>query len=698
MKPLTSMSTTAVIMILTSSAYAFPNHCQDETTGTPIYVNQHANTSGDGSSWETAYTSLQDAISSAYLTPGKDTIYLASGNYLLTNELSDLPDNLTIQGGESVFPGRNLRSGERTTHIQINSDSDTSPFYTENNSALKLKNLKITGGKASGALNQDELNRSNQLRGGALFAVNSHVTICDSEFSYNQATKFGGAIYLEGGQLSVIDSRFSKNQVIRSETDVHDTLEEADTDGGAIAVHNASQVYISGTVFEENLAGDDGGAVAIRKSNVNVQNSLFKKNRSIGYLVPFTQPTITDDFVTSFGGGLAVHNEYDPTSTHDQIKTVTINNSRFLNNRSSIGGGVFVLGSPGNQTYVSNTVFKGNGGNGVPIDQPGTNLDGIEFGNGAAGMLLTGTRQGDREINADGDFVRPLHQAYISNTQFKNNESSYSGALVMISLNTHISDTLFQNNTARSRGGAIWNQNFFALFDQFAGLAPDLGSTEIHDSIFLNNKSLGILETSQAEVFVGVARNEEQTFGGGAISNDLAGQLKVFNSKFINNHSENGDGGAIHNANTPVSFFGFVGAPETYPANLEVHNSTFINNRTKNAGSGGAIANGGNDINGEVLAADGRDLASYVSGAKALITNSKFINNHSVNDGGTFANWNASELTVEGNTIIRSTADGRGNYLTSIGHPENTATIEMLDNKLIAVKEEKIYIEHTTER
>ncbi|GAA3917602.1 hypothetical protein [Litoribacillus peritrichatus] len=660
--------------------------CMPDSQLKTIYVNGEIATSGDGQSWATAFNNLHDAFELAESTSHGEQIWVSQGTYTNHETSYRLPNNVYLIGG---FRGteQRLQSLTRTPDkterhkTKLVSALKNSPLmFTSDNSNIALYNLHITGGRANGHLSEDALNASNQVRGSGLFAVDSHVTICNSAFTNNEAKKFGGAVFVEGGALSIINSAFSHNQTVRSKTDVHDSLAEADTDGGAVAAHNTHQVTIHNSVFEKNTAGDDGGAVAVRRSNVTVSHSHFDKNRAIGFSVPFTQPTITDDFVTSFGGGLAIHNEFDPTNPADQTKQVVIADTRFTNNRSSIGAGAFVLGNPGSETRITRATFKNNGGNGIPHDAPNTNIDGIEFGNGAAGLLLTGTRQGDRATDANGNFIRPLHQAYINNALFKNNESSYSGSLVMISLNTEINDSVFKNNVARARGGAIWNQNFFALFDQFAGLAPDFGSTIINNSLFSGNTSLGQLETGQADVFPGIMKNEEQTYGGGAISNDLAGRLTINNSQFFNNTSVNGDGGAIHNATTPITFFGMIGAPITYPSTLTVNGSAFINNQTSMNGSGGAIATGGNEFNGVLLGADGTDLAAVSEGSTSTVNHSVFFKNSSVNDGGAFANWNGSSLSINQSWIINNKTAGNGTAISSVGHEDNLASMHLESN------------------
>ena len=294
-----------------------------------IYVNGSNATSGDGQSWATAFNNLHDALELAASTSQGEQIWISKGTYTNHEASYQLPNNVFLIGGFRGSEQRiqnSTRTPDKTSRYKtklVSALKNTPLMYASDNTNISLYNLHITGGRANGSLSEDTIDAYNQVRGSGLFAVDSQVTICNSTFTDNEAKKFGGAIFAEGGALSIINSTFSNNQVVRSETEVHDSLGEADTDGGAVAAHNTNQVIIHNSLFEKNTAGDDGGAVAIRRSNVTVTQSHFNKNHAIGFSVPFTQPSITDDFVTSFGGGLAIHNEFDPSNPEDQIKPVS---------------------------------------------------------------------------------------------------------------------------------------------------------------------------------------------------------------------------------------------------------------------------------------------------------------------------------------------------------------------------------------
>lgn len=90
-----------------------------EETGYPVYyVDQNATGTGDGSSWENAFTDVQPAIEAATETEG--WVWVAKGNYLGTYPYSDGAIKLKsrvillggFQGNETHIDQRNFQQNE----------------------------------------------------------------------------------------------------------------------------------------------------------------------------------------------------------------------------------------------------------------------------------------------------------------------------------------------------------------------------------------------------------------------------------------------------------------------------------------------------------------------------------------------------------------------------------------------------------
>lgn len=443
---------TVLIYIILPGKVSASSLCTAPQFNNIIYVDKGViDGNKDGTNWENAYKNLDNALEAASLSDGGDQIWIAKGNYFPKNNTLNsfnLPSNSIIIGGfsgkESSIEERDLSSNittlsgnKLTQHLMLASGVDS----------VSINGITIHGGKATGSIEEDSLDTDNQVRGGGLLAFDSNLKLCNVVFAENRAKTFGGAIYQSGGTLHIENSRFLNNSVLRGEFEVHDDISEADTDGGAIALHDAD-LYITKTRFLNNIAGDDGGAIAVRRANVFINRGYFKNNKGIGKVLPGSLPIVTDDFITSIGGGVSIENE---SVGGNRSKNVNIKNSIFIGNKSAIAGALYILGAPGSITNLKGLSFIHNGGNGKADINAPANEQGVMFGKGAGAVLITGLRGADRETDSLGSFTRPLHKVIIEKSKFKYNEGGYGGALVSIASETTIKHTTF-HKTVREPG------------------------------------------------------------------------------------------------------------------------------------------------------------------------------------------------------------------------------------------------------
>jgi hypothetical protein len=646
-----------------------------------LYVDARATGDNDGSSWRNAFSSLAVALSvAANRAPAQ--IWVAQGNYANGGTPYILAGATQIYGG---FAGheRSLLARDLTHNTTVLSAgaSTTRVLYTQNTNNVSLDGVTITGGHALGNLDIDAFDSTNEVRGGALLALDAEVAICRTTFRDNRAKKFGGAIFQRGGQLRVQNSVFVQNSVLRGEMEVHDEDSEADTDGGAISVHNASQLQVYASRFERNVAGDDGAAIATRKTNVEIVSSHFVRNKGIAGLRsidPTTAASGLDFIITSQGGAVQIWNEY--FGVNDQSQSTLLKDSEFIENQSQTASAAYIQSPPGSVTTIVNCKFMRNGGKGVSDSNAPLNERAAAFGRDGGTIMLIGLRFRDREQDANGNFLRPLHKGIVRDSLFQDNEGGQGGAYVQSGLDGEIINSVFVRNTGRQRGGAIWSHNFLALLDQLFGFNPVFSSLRVDKSVFIGNRTLGLLERLQVETFPGLVGFEEMTYGGGAIHNEIGNILNVTDSEFVDNSSTNSDGGAIHNANTSVMFFGSMipPAPTTYAGKLIVNNSRFHDNKVIGSGSGGAIANGGSQANGAVFDAEGRDVRDQQVPASATIKNSVFWNNSAEGFGGALTNWSGATLNLSESNIHGNVA-ANGGGVASVALPANTASMSLIE-------------------
>ena len=255
--------------------------------------------------------------------------------------------------------------------------------------------------------------------GGAICSY-TNLEVKNSLFDSNEAQKTAGAIDIIGN-ANIIDSIFQKN-IAHGEQDGEgqDTFvyvstsngKTYDAESGAVGISAGSNVTITGSSFEENVAGI-GGALG-NGSMVTVNNSTFNKN-----------------YAASQGGAIINFLYNKSTQTVQDIKE-TINNVSFTQNHAKSSGGAI---STFSMSDITNSQFIGN------------YTESASFGDGGGAM-----------------FVGAESITKIKDSLFENNTSASAGGAIMtrsadIANNSaaklDITETTFKNNTAATTGGAL---------------------------------------------------------------------------------------------------------------------------------------------------------------------------------------------------------------------------------------------------
>jgi predicted outer membrane repeat protein len=342
------------------------------------------------------YNSDNDAIQDAADNAASGSvIYICAGTYVFA-------EVVTIGAGKSLtFRGdgdQTVLDGNDITRIFNSSPVEES----DQGGVLSLRDLLIMDAEVTewnaGAIVADGLSLDN-------------VTITRTTGAYN-----GGALYAEGN-VTIVDSTFTGNIAL--------------ADGGVLYAWNGDRtVSISNSVFDENTAGFQGGAILA--TNVTVTGSTFTDNSAFvgGAIFATTTATVTNSTFTdndaAFSSGGAI---FAPTATvtnstfrgNDAASsggaitssTATVTSSNFTDNNAYVGGAI----SSDTTATVSNSTFTNNDAN----------------GNGGAIYAGTGT---------------------VSNSTFTNNDANDDGGAIYAGTGT-IARSRFARNTAGQHGGAI---------------------------------------------------------------------------------------------------------------------------------------------------------------------------------------------------------------------------------------------------
>lgn len=295
----------------------------------------------------------------------------------------------------------------------------------------------------------------------------------------------GGAIRVgySGTSLHIINSTFENNNTTDMNT--------PDNKGGAIFVHNSSETIISGSVFEDNAAGN-GGAFGGIATDLIVYNSTFNNNRATD--------NASGGIVRGYGGALnmdGVDKNFD-LGDPDRMRVC---GSHFEDNTAIRGGGAIDIVFSDNfntRLVVEKSSF---------IDNEVTGVNG-QYGQGGAIYLVEDDRAGgsneDNILITDSTFhgnlagrqgggvwFTILGRGRIVNSTFEGNRTTAGfnqvgqGGGMAIGGTVEIVNSTFANNHADYQGGAIH------------GGGGDNAIT-LKNTIFLNN-TLNIGQTQPSE-------------------------------------------------------------------------------------------------------------------------------------------------------------------------------------------------------
>ncbi len=474
--------------------------------GNVVFVDDDAPPVGDGTTWDTAYRFLQDALADAFgggvteIRVGQGT-YKADRNDMNPDGTGDreatfqLINSLALMGGYAGIGAKdpNARDIELYETIlsgdllgddgpdSVNNDENSYHVVTATNANINsvLDGFTITGGNADSKCCIDD-------RGGGMLSFFGTTTIANCTFVANQAMK-GGAIYWEGQAPDVQDCVFVSN---------------AAEEGGAIFNRDGSPSLVD-CVFEDNFATVGGGAIANKGGSPQLSSCWFRMNGAdFGGAIHNDengQPTLTNclfeaNLATFYGGAL-----------YNLDSTATIQGCSFLENS--------VVGDPVRGGAIAST------------DSTLVILDCLFSENFALGSSNSGGA-----LTSWGESATT-----ILDSTFQFNWSSWVGAVLTMNEATLAVDNCdFINNFSFSNGGAVrtgqenaelTNCMFFGNIAQREGGGVQSGSgTTLTSCVFIENSA-----------------GEE----GGGVHHSASGGAQLIDCRFERNAAVEGGGAWI---------------------------------------------------------------------------------------------------------------------------------------------------------
>ena len=287
--------------------------------------------------------------------------------------------------------------------------------FTDNTAAEQAGAIYFATGTTSSLYHTSFIGNStlNSSAGALMLQTGSKVTVMNSAFFNNSApTSSGGTIRLDAAaRLDMISCQV--------------TASTAKTNGGAVN-NNGGSLYLSGSVFSENTASGDGGAIYMANAAeiTAVNGCRFEKNTSIyggAIYVVSGSLSATDSYfaqnTAENGGAILAQDATDIVSS-----TFEENGAKYR------GGVIYITGSP--QVSVQESTMKGN---------------------------YTSVAQKDGSANQGGGAICQNNGTVtVSNTAFEsNNSAGYGGAIVAFNGTMLVNGCSFTTNTSPVGGDAI---------------------------------------------------------------------------------------------------------------------------------------------------------------------------------------------------------------------------------------------------
>jgi len=326
--------------------------------------------SGNGTSWEKAFQTVQEAVDAAN-AGGNDEIWVKRGTYGLSSQIN-VNKAVAIYGG---FNGTETQRDQRNwgnNVTTVNGGNSVGCFYITDNATIdgftvKSGSAEIGAGIYccdSSATIKNCVITDNTAKniGGGMYAENVGLTLSNNKIHSNEAHCGGAGLYLANCDIEIVGNEIYNNRSdagggagISAGSSTTGNIEANDIynnvidsfgcthwDGGGILVHSSS-ISVVGNQIYANHAGYGGGIAAVFDQTALVSNNIIWNNTAVRY-----------------GGGIFV--------AHSGSSPNILNNTIYGNDAGYRGDGVDVWS--GTSPTFTNCIIWGNGSDnfdGTPV-------------------------------------------------------------------------------------------------------------------------------------------------------------------------------------------------------------------------------------------------------------------------------------------------------------------------------------------
>ena len=514
---------------------------------------------------------------------------------------------LTVSGSNFTNNIKNYKNGDRLVGA----------ITTIGDATVSGSNFVNNSGRWGGAISAT---------GAELRKNSSTLTVSNTIFRDNAAL-YAGAVYIWGSNYNIADCVFDNNTAFGK-----GNMTPNNNNGGALVVSQVSKFNepitgtISGSKFTNNKA-QYGGAAYFNKGFVTITDSVFENN-----------------IATAEGGAVG----FSRASVKDLV--VSINNSSFVGNKAPVAGAIFtnVDSKITNSNFTKNTASKG----GAVLNENGAKL------------TVDNSTFKDNAADSYGGAVLNNGELIVTNSVFDANDIlnrgsagvDHGGAAIYNWENAKldISKSNFTNNIKNYVNG-----------DRLVGAVTTIGNATIRDSYFVNNSGRWGGALAATGGVSGSAINTISVDGTKFVNNTAlyggamfvwASNYTISNSVFDNN-SAFGKGDMSPNDNNGGAL---IVTQDNIPVSGKIVNSNFTNNKAQYGGAawineGTVDIDGSNFINNTATTTAGAiGFDSQYTKIIATVDSSKFVNNTAGSYAG--AIYNLGDLTVSGSEFDNNKA------------------------------------------
>lgn len=433
--------------------------CCTGAYGQILYVDAGADPGGDGSSWGTAFKSLQDGLGAV---SGHTQILVANGTYKpdagASQTLRDRTETFQLINEVEIYggfrPGGTWANRNPNLYVTVLSGDINTPGDSNDNSyhvvtgsgvdsTALLDGFTITAGNADG-IGSDGW-------GGGMYVHDGYPRVSNCRFILNRAEDGGGVCNYDS---STTDSPTLENCIFTSNS--------AQDNGGGMYIYVSNPILIS-CQFTNNTADSGGGIYSFSLREYTITNCNFIENSAdtfggaiyndISRHPAIVKCSFFDNVAGDSGGGIYNDNS-DPN----------IVNCRFIHNSSVNAGGAIL--NFNNSSSISNCIFTGNTSSG---------------GGGIAGMAATKvtncTIVGNTATSIGGGVVEQSN-INMTNSILWGNSDSFGGEWSQIYVGT--STTEINNNCIQDINSLAGSGNIDAdpLFEDANGVDDIMGTAD----------------------------------------------------------------------------------------------------------------------------------------------------------------------------------------------------------------------------